>query len=393
MISYGDIGPLYNLYASITQREVTLNWGKTELEYTGEEQAPSCTLGNIVDGETVGLKVIGAESEIGEEYTATAELDGEAAVLANYKLPENVSVDFSIVKASVTPSVSIDGWTYGDEVNEPAVAGASNPGKGAVTYEYGKKGEGSWAATIPTDAGEYTVRATVAETDCYKSGTATADFTIAPKSIMGAKVVLGAVLTANGSEQEQAVETVVLPDGTRLAATDYALSGNKATAAGSYRLMVTGTGNYTGAVEVSFTVAANPDETAANEAIDKIDAIGKVDYNDASKEVIEAARRAYDALTDEQKRLVDPAVLKKLEQAETAYKQAKAEVEKKTAEQQKTATKTETKATVTTTIKNDGKTDGLAATGDTSSVAVAGVAAAGIAAVVTGFLIRRRNAA
>ena len=46
------------------------------------------------------------------------------------------------------------------------------------------------------------------------------------------------------------------------------------------------------------------DYTAAKAVIDLIDAIGVVTYSDASKEKIDAAREAYDALTDEQKELV-----------------------------------------------------------------------------------------
>ncbi len=379
-----NIGYSYmDVFASITQREVELNWGKTELEYTGEEQIPTCNLGNIVNNDEVEVVIEGAQTDVGENYTATA----TALDDGNYKLPENPSVNFSIVKVGVAPSVTIDGWTYGDEANEPTVADATNPGKGAVTYEYSKKGEDSWSAAVPTGAGEYTVRATVAETDSYKSGTATADFTIAPKSIKGAKVVLGAGLTANGSEQEQTVDSVVLPDGTKLAATDYVLSGNKVTTSGSYKLTVSGTGNYTGALEIAFTVAANPDETAANEAIDKINAIGKVDYSNASKEVIEAARRAYDALTDEQKKLVDPAVLKKLEQAEAAYKQAKAEAEKEDAEQQKPGSKTETKTTVKTTVKNNG----LAVTGDRTPLIVGALVTFGLIAAAAGIVAKRKK--
>ena len=372
-----------DVYASITQREVELNWGKIELEYTGEEQIPTCSLGNIVNDDEVEVVIEGAQTAVGENYTATATTLDDG----NYKLPENPSVSFSIVKASIAPSVTIDGWTYGDEANEPVVADATNPGKGAVTYEYSKKGEDAWSATVPTDAGEYAVRATVAETDNYKSGIATAGFTIAPKNIKGARVVLGAGLTANGSEQEQTVESVVLPDGTKLAATDYALSGNKATTAGGYKLTVTGTGDYAGAVEVAFTVAVNPDETAANEAIDKINAIGKVDDSEASREVIEVARRAYDALTDEQKKLVDPAVLKKLEQAEAAYKQARAEAEKKAAEQQKPGSKTETKTTVKTTVKNNG----LAVTGDLTPFIAGALVALGLAAAAAGIVAKRRS--
>ncbi|MBQ1858366.1 MAG: leucine-rich repeat protein [Paludibacteraceae bacterium] len=46
------------------------------------------------------------------------------------------------------------------------------------------------------------------------------------------------------------------------------------------------------------------DHDAADAVIDLIDAIGEVSYSDASKDKIDAARKAYDALTDDQKALV-----------------------------------------------------------------------------------------
>ncbi len=49
-----------------------------------------------------------------------------------------------------------------------------------VTYEYKAKGaaEDSYSTDVPTLAGEYTIRATVAETADYSDATATADFVI-----------------------------------------------------------------------------------------------------------------------------------------------------------------------------------------------------------------------
>ena len=87
-----------------------------------------------------------------------------------------------LIKESITPGVSIDGWAYGEEPNEPQVSG--NTGNGTVTYLYKVKGADDEAYTdkAPTAAGDYTVKAVIGETDGYKSGSATADFTIAPQA-------------------------------------------------------------------------------------------------------------------------------------------------------------------------------------------------------------------
>ena len=62
---------------------------------------------------------------------------------------------------------------------------------------------------------------------------------------------------------------------------------------------------------------------------DKINAIGVVEYTDASKALIDAARGAYDALTDDQKALVT--TLATLEAAEKTYEDLKKAAEETTA--------------------------------------------------------------
>ena len=70
---------------------------------------------------------------------------------------------------------------------------------------------------------------------------------------------------------------------------------------------------------------AAADREAADAVEAKIDAIGKVEYTDASKAKIDEARDAYDALTDAQKALVEN--YDELEGAEAAYAYLKAEAE------------------------------------------------------------------
>ena len=81
-------------------------------------------------------------------------------------------------KTDLTLTLSLTGWTYGAEANTPTLTG--NTGNGDVTYSYKVKDadDGTYSATVPTNAGNYTVRAIVAETADYADGTTTADFTI-----------------------------------------------------------------------------------------------------------------------------------------------------------------------------------------------------------------------
>ena len=86
----------------------------------------------------------------------------------------------TITRASITPSVSIKGWTYGSEANQPVVTG--NLGGGAETYWYKEKDapDSAYTKDVPVDAGTYVVKAEIAETKNYKAGSATLDFTISP---------------------------------------------------------------------------------------------------------------------------------------------------------------------------------------------------------------------
>ena len=74
-------------------------------------------------------------------------------------------------------------------------------------------------------------------------------------------------------------------------------------------------------------------QSIANAVIEKIDAIGKVEYTDASKGKIDEANTAYDALTDEQKALVTN--LDVLTTAQQTYDNLKAAAEKLAADKAK----------------------------------------------------------
>lgn len=75
------------------------------------------------------------------------------------------------------------------------------------------------------------------------------------------------------------------------------------------------------------------EDAAKADAVKKaIAAIGKVDASEDSKAKVEAARKAYAALTEDQKKLVEASQLKLLTEAEAAYQQAVEESKKSTEE-------------------------------------------------------------
>lgn len=92
-------------------------------------------------------------------------------------------VEFTVSKAAISVTVSIDGWTYGEAANLPTVGG--DTASEDVTYSYVGTGDTTYEAseTAPVNAGTYKVTATVAETANYLGATAEAEFTIAMKAI------------------------------------------------------------------------------------------------------------------------------------------------------------------------------------------------------------------
>ena len=87
-------------------------------------------------------------------------------------------------------------------------------------------------------------------------------------SLSGATVTLGSALTYNGSEQTQAVSTVKIGSTTLTVSTDYEITNNKGTDAGTYVLRIVGNGDYVGYIDKEFTIAkANGSVTASPDSL------------------------------------------------------------------------------------------------------------------------------
>ena len=94
------------------------------------------------------------------------------------------------------------------------------------------------------------------------------------KDIANATVTLGASLTYNGSAQTQTVASVKLGSVTLRAGTDYDISGNVATNAGNYTLIVSGKGDYTGFIFVDWSIAKAQGSISAPVSVDIVGAVG-----------------------------------------------------------------------------------------------------------------------
>jgi hypothetical protein len=85
------------------------------------------------------------------------------------------TVSFTVKQAG-TGTVSIDGWTHGETPSVPQ----TEDGTGEATFEYkvADADDDTYSATVPTNAGNYTVRATFAESATHMAHAATYNFTI-----------------------------------------------------------------------------------------------------------------------------------------------------------------------------------------------------------------------
>ena len=274
---------------TVTNAAVTLS--QTSYAYTGRAFQPSVT---VKDGTTV----IPA-SEYTVAYTDNINV-GTATVTVSDRAGGNYVVSgtatFTITKAALSGvSVSLGGWTYGDTAKTPTVSG--NLGNANVTYQYkaADAADETYTNVVPTNAGTYTVKATVAESADYAAATATRNFTIVPKAISKATV-------ENIGEQEftgrTITPTVTVKDGTVvLTDADYSVAYANNIDAGTANVTITGKGNYTGSTSVKFTIAqaaapvvvdnsgatvTAPDTTKENVA-GKLDETGKTKYNKDSK--------------------------------------------------------------------------------------------------------------
>ena len=233
----------------LTDKDVKLS--TTEFTYNGEVQKPE--LQTSLAAEDYSVVYSNESSTIAGSYTVTVTGQG------NYT--GSVTCTYTIKKANGSGSVTMADYTYGDEAPAPVPTSATNgTGTDRVSYTYtGRDGTNYTAsATPPTNAGSYTVTASFKESANATACTATANFTVHPKGLVADNFTLSIAknpteFTYNGSEQKP---TVSVTDGCNLAKdTDYTVTYPEAsTNAGSYKVTVTGKGNYTGTVGLSYKI-------------------------------------------------------------------------------------------------------------------------------------------
>ena len=244
--------------ATITAKKITVSITPNGGSYGGTITPATATANDVVgeDAPEITLTYTGTAND-GTEYTGTTPPTkaGTYTVTAtttnpNYTLdPKTTTADFTIAKrpATVTPDNKSKVYEEKDPELTYIVSGvlSGETLKGITLARAEGENAGQYAITATADAGA---------NPNYEVTFAKGTLTIEPKSIKGAKVVLGKGLTANGAEQTQTVEKVLLDD-KEIPADSYTVAGNTATAPGRYTLTVTAKGNYTDSVEQIYAIA------------------------------------------------------------------------------------------------------------------------------------------
>ena len=226
--------------AALSELSVEID-GWTYGQYDEEVNLPRIS-GNEGEGEeSVYYKVKDAADNTYTEtvptnagtYTVKVEVDSTYNYAAG-----SATADFTIAKANITPTVTLQGWTYGDAANTPSVTG--NSGNGAVAYSYANKAAANmtYSSTVPTAAGSYSVKAVVAATDNYNSAETTTDFTIAQADFSQVVIADIADQTYNNGDEIKPEITVTFK-GNDVDASEYNVSYASNTDAGTATVMLT----------------------------------------------------------------------------------------------------------------------------------------------------------
>ena len=231
-------------HKSIVADDFTLS--ATEFTYNGSEQKPAVLAAEgskMAEGTDYTVKYPDKSTDAGS-YTITVTGKG------NYT--DTAELSYKIKQANGSGSVTMADYTYGEAAPAPVATSATNgTGTDQVSYHYtGDSDTGVHydSDKAPTDAGSYTVKASFAATENATACTATANFTVHPKGLVADKFTLSQTeFTYNGEAQKP---TVSAAEGI-----DYTVKyPDASTNAGSYKVTVTGKGNYTGTVELSYKI-------------------------------------------------------------------------------------------------------------------------------------------
>ena len=154
----------------------------------------------------------------GKEVEITGlSLDGDDK--GNYTLKTPITGMANITQASGSGKVELNGWTYGETAKTPTATSATNSGTATYLYKLKTAEDTEYSTTVPTNAGEYTIKAIFPANENYGETTATADFTIAKKTLTATITVKDKTYDGNNSATVENVTLTGMVNGDSVTAT------------------------------------------------------------------------------------------------------------------------------------------------------------------------------
>ena len=210
---------------------------------------------------------------------------------------------FSIIKRTATATVTVENITVGGTVKPVVIT--NSDGKATFEYKLSTDPDTAYDVTVPSVAGEYTVRATIATTDTYLSTTCTATFKIikiaVDASVSVSDILVGGTVDPVMTGIPEDYEGTVTYKYKAETADDSAYTSTVPSEAGKYTVLakISETDKYLGTTCTgTFTISKN--ETTATVTVADIYVGGKV------TPVVTTVSNGKDSATFEYKLSSDP---------------------------------------------------------------------------------------
>lgn len=201
----------------IKQKEVTIEWSNTSVVYNAQNQKPVATItAGIVGSDDLTVVVSGEKKNVGVDYTATAQLDGNAK--ENYVIKSNATQLFTITAKEVAITWTNTSLTHNKDQQKPTAT--INDGEifagDVVNVEVSgaKKLPGTYTATATLTGSEstnYVINTTMSSVEFVISNL---DIPVDPFTIV--KVSDGSVANANNNHWYNYDVKIIPKDGYKI---------------------------------------------------------------------------------------------------------------------------------------------------------------------------------
>lgn len=246
---------------NITNAALTETTNKTQsVTYNGKGQSIFAIPGaTALNNQTIFVSY----STDGNEYNLTSAPSftnkGIHTVYYQLSAPNHDSITGQIqfiINATTDNTITnliMAGWTYGDNANTPS----ATTRYGVPEFTYSDSENGIYTSTIPTLAGTYYVKASVAATDNYNGAEMKTSFTITDKTINNQDIAISGInkYYLFADSEIKPVPTVTVNGTVLVQNTDYTISYKDNTAIGTNaKVIITLRGNYSGSGEKTFEI-------------------------------------------------------------------------------------------------------------------------------------------